>query len=244
VKEKIVEVTLRKVYNELWKRRNQQFTQYDVFYTPRHNAQFNFKILAKKLIEAKIDPKFYLLVLSNYGRWSNATTLPPPHFLASDKAIQVFGWLSKKEQEKYFTKTQLKEGLAQGVEIHSHEVLGRIQEDAKTIARLEVENRIKKKDRLNLLFGTCTLVSSWYLALQTKFIGNFFESLDKPQRNEVRKCRAYFKSHLSVKERAFEVIRLERQKALRVVERKQEKKDLVQKLIVSRFMKSLYRREA
>lgn len=228
----IAEVVLRNTYNRLWRRRNPQFMNYDVFNVNRLAAKTKFKILAEKLIRERIDPKFYLLVLSNYGKWDKSNSLPPPAFLASDKAIEVFRWLSEKEQKKYFNKTQLKYGLEQGLEISRKEVLGRLRADAKAVSEIEVVNRIRKKDRPAFFTGIWGTVSPWYVALHSDFIGSeFFDRLTPQERSEVHKCKAYFRTHLRTRKRAFEIIREEQENAKAQLAREARKEARLQRLI-------------
>ena len=60
-------------------------------------------LAAHRLQEAGIDPALYIKILSRYSWYGRNKWMPPPSWLGSDKALEVYDWLLRAERGKYET---------------------------------------------------------------------------------------------------------------------------------------------
>ena len=232
---KIAEVVLRKCYNELWARRNPSYTWYDVYRVDSFKAKHWFKILAQRLVDRDIDPKLYLLVLSNYGKLKDSKYLPKPVFLAGDDALKIFSWLYRKEQRKYYGIKTLMEGLTIGNEIHKEEVLESLE------VQMEQFSGISNiHPPLIVLDSLKSTICCWYLALRRDYMQSaYFDNLERTEKNELRNCRAYYKGHREVFEKAMQFVAHSEYEQKRLALRKKQRRAEKQRLMVARFIESL-----
>jgi hypothetical protein len=110
--EKLVMGILRLTYNKIAKSKdvskrsrsykNKRTWDWDIYRTKvGWRAMRAFMLLAPKLVEKKLDPSLYVKVLCRYGHYKNSRTMPHPAFLASDKALEIYTWLVKKDRQLY-----------------------------------------------------------------------------------------------------------------------------------------------
>jgi len=100
-KAKLAEQVLHHTFNQLARTRFKP-PFWDLYKTKQgRTARAKFFCLAQELVSRKIDPAIYLRVLCKYGKFENTPYLPPPSWLASEKALETFAWMLKRETRRF-----------------------------------------------------------------------------------------------------------------------------------------------
>lgn len=185
---KITETILHHTYNSLVQKRNYHDLRnfYDVYTAKRTraNAKTKFVLLAEKLLQLGILPQLYLKVMSNYGV-KNARYLHHPTFLASEKALEIFEWLEKKERKKYPSKESFNRNIVIGGSRDEEEILSSVRFSAKYANELSPL----------LLFVQRDSLSNWYLAVRPDFLEDeAFDMCEAERKRIVKQCLKQLKS--------------------------------------------------
>lgn len=157
-----------------------------------------FPILVDSLIQRGIKLSLYLKVMCNYGKCGPGKFMPDPGWLTSEKALEVYGWLSKKQMLMYGEHIHSVEGKPFDKRPTEHEILEDVHDSRKHLRKL-----IKYNPGLDL--GCAAVfewdhISPWYLALCKPFLElDGLLLVDKRMKREIKIAQRYFKSHSDVK---------------------------------------------
>ncbi len=178
---------------------------YDLYRTKRgKDAQRHFFTLADTLIREKIDPSLYLKVLFKYGQFGRKGYLPPPNWLASPKALEIFRWKMKTERRTVLSERQWTNHLNDSETEDPRHMHSAIRDSAESVQEL-----------MDVGFGVGVLeavlmrgpaLSPWFLAVCPPFLKDFEiapELLDSESLEALLKCMAYFKEDRKAFNEAF-----------------------------------------
>jgi len=185
---------LRLTYNRIAQTKSFRLSRihYDIYRTKRgENAEHNFLLLADRLAQEPhyIDPALYLSVLCRYGKFSSGKYLPPPGWLSSDKARDIFDWLSKKEREKYPKNEDWRKNLKQNSLISMKRLRSSIKSSWKTV---KLQQRAFGMGVAEAVILQAQALSPWFLAICVPFLkAGGLQALEDRERNSVKKRILY-----------------------------------------------------
>jgi hypothetical protein len=167
---------------------------YDLYRTKRgKDAQRHFFTLADTLIREKIDPSLYLKVQFKYGQFGGKGYLPPPGWLASPKALEIFRWKRKAEREMFLSESQWKSHLNDSETENPKHMHSAIRDSAESVQELMDGFGLGVLEAV-LMRGPA--LSPWFLAVCPPFHTAFEiarELLDSESLEALLKCMAYLK---------------------------------------------------
>jgi hypothetical protein len=160
---RLYEKLLHRAYNRLAMKRSinlRGWGKYDVYKTKKigPRAPFFFTILAKELVQLKIDPSLYLKTMSEYGPVSNKKYLPAPHWFASPEVIKRYDWLQAKQRNMYVREKDYKRSKRG---YRDEDILKVIKESAEFLQKAQ-ENF--KTGEMATLIALLPEFSPWFLS--------------------------------------------------------------------------------
>ncbi len=115
---RVTERILHYTFNQMSKAKNprkMKYVRFDIYKTKNgKTAPQTFLLLACMLLEKKIDPAVYIKILCKYGKYRNSKWMPHPTWIGSQKALEVFEWLYRKERKKYIRNDNWRNNLDSG----------------------------------------------------------------------------------------------------------------------------------
>jgi hypothetical protein len=192
---KVTAQILHRVYNNLWVKRNPRlagmnsFHGYDVAKTRMGRyASLHFLLLAQQLIEKKIEPTLYLKVMSKYGVYASLRYLPPTGFLASERALDIFEWLLKKEMRHHISLDGWKEHGLGSDKIDEKKILKGVDMSRKHVETVQEATGLELDD---IVLTQQVFLSPWYLATCPSYLKHEVPSLPKEERWTIKRRVMY-----------------------------------------------------
>jgi hypothetical protein len=180
---KITARILHCIYNNLGAKRilaDPKF--FDIAKTRRGKyANLHFLLLATELIERKIEPVLYLKVMSKYGRYADAKYLPATKFLASEKALDIFDWLLKKEMRHHISADGWKDSLG-SFKIDEKKILEGVDMSRKHVETVKKATGLRFED---IILTQQLFLSPWYLAVCPSYLAYEVKNLTKEDKRSV-----------------------------------------------------------
>lgn len=205
--EKITAKILHRVYNTLSIKRKPELyavRSFDILKTKRGKfAAQSFLVLAKELCFKKIEPTLYLKVMSEYGYFKQTKYLPPPTFLASEKAMEIFGWLEKKQRKHYTTEDEWKKGLGTN-KVNEKRVLDGVINSRDHVAQIQEVTGLSIND---IIFAQHRFLSPWYMALYSSHV---YDDLPREEIDMIKSRARYILANKDFGKRIIETARTSR----------------------------------